>query len=133
MKTMQTQNTEYLLKTISDHLSGRKDCKGQIYRVALCVEDDKQLVTTIINKQSRDMTKRIVFTPDVKVFPNIHNRKPTDKINIIKHVLKEHYRYMIDGVDNNGNYLIFDGFVVPGIYEYQISMNGKRRRWVRLK
>lgn len=59
----------------------------------------------------------IHMNPIVKVFPNRYRRKETDKMDIISFV----HQYKMQGVG-------LDEFVF-GSYEYQLSADGKKRRW----
>lgn len=70
--------TEYLLKSISQRLSSREDCKGVTYSVKI------------------DSTG-IHMYPLVKVFPNRYRRKEADKMDIISYV--HYYKMSNIGLD----------------------------------
>lgn len=61
------EQTEYLLKSISERLSGREDCKRTEYIVT-------------INDNGVNMS------PLIQVFPNRYKRKEGDKIDIVSFV-----------------------------------------------
>lgn len=90
--------TEYLLKCISDRLSGREDCRKVVYHV-------------VIDHIG------VRMNPNFTVFPNRYNRKEEDKIDIVSWV----HIYKMK------NALLSD--FVFGTYEYQLSSEGKQRRW----
>lgn len=112
-----TQLTMSVLLSISQHLSTRTQCKDVNYEVTI-------------------RSGRISFYPDVKVFPNVHRRKQSDKETIIEHVLRYHYDNELvlpTGIvtDTGGEYLINTDKLVPGHYVYRSSIDGKRRKWFR--
>ena len=119
MKTEQSasERTESLLLCISSHLSSRKDCRKVTYRVTI----------------SKDGIK---FSPDVRVFPNIHRRKDVDKSPVLEHILMHHFLMDVcplSGiVRNNDECLIKANSLIPGCYEYRSSIDGKRRKWFRI-
>lgn len=96
------QQTEYLLKCISDRLSGRNDCKKVCYNVT-------------INHNG------VYMIPYTEVFPNRYTRKDSDKMDIVSWV--QHYKMP--------NARLSD--FVFGSYEYQLSVDGKQRRWRKVK
>lgn len=55
--------------------------------------------------------------PLIKVFPNRYRRKETDKIDIVSFI----HQHRMKGA-------LLSGFVF-GTYEYQLSIDGKRRKW----
>lgn len=92
------RQTEYLLKSISNRLSGRSDCRHVNY------------IVTIDHNGVR-------MNPLFYVYKNRYTRKETDKMDVVTFVHK--YRM--------NNALLSD--FVFGTYEYQLSADGKRRRW----
>lgn len=96
------QQTEYLLKSIANRLSGRDDCKKTCYRV------------TIDHSGVR-------MSPYIEVFPNRYTRKESDKIDIVSWV----HLYKM----NNARLSDF----VFGTYEYQLSVDGKKRKWRKIR
>lgn len=59
----------------------------------------------------------VVMTPHVEVFPNRYHRQESDKIDIVSYV----HQYKMPNA-------MLSGFVF-GTYEYQLSVDGKRRKW----
>ena len=94
--------TEFLLKSIAQRLSGRDDCKKVQYHVTI----DHNGVTMV---------------PNVKVYPNRYKRKESDLIDVVSFV--HHYKM------TNARLSDF----VFGTYEYQLSIDGKKRKWRRLQ
>lgn len=104
--------TILLLKYISDHLSGRDDCKGIEYRVAITHD-------------------KVIIEPQREVFPSIHKRKQTDKLNVISHVMKSHFSEYFNYVDEMHETHVKSNAFVEGRYIYKLSADRKQRRWER--
>ena len=92
------RQTEYLLKCISDRLSGRADCRKVRY-------------TVIIDHNG------VRMNPLVYVYPNRYRRKETDLIDIVSFV----HSYRMKSA-------LLSNFVF-GTYEYELSIDGKKRKW----
>ena len=105
-----------LLCLISDHLASRKDCKGVEYR--LIVERDFRCP---------DHMAYIHFWPYIRVFPDIHNRKPRDKVSILEHVLLKHCPATWYKMDK-GKILISTYYINEGKYVY--AMTNGHREWI---
>lgn len=102
-----------LLKSLSSHLSSRRDCKGKPY--ILCIHSDSPYIS---------------FFPKVSVFPDQFHRKSVDKIPVESHVILSHFREeLFDRIDESGRLCIQPGKLVPGLYLYESSVNNKCRRW----
>lgn len=110
-----TELTKELLNLVASHLSSRSDCKGVNYIVSI-EEDDS-----------------ITFSPPIKVFPNRYRRCERDKVNVIAHVVQEHIPELFIDVHNDMRTLVDTTCLIRGVYEYQSSIDKKRRRWVRTK
>lgn len=121
-----------VLRCISDHLSSRDICKGETYRVAIGVRDNKQSVSRYWPKDW-DIKESIFFETTVQVFPNRYRRKSTDKSPVIQHVIVEHFPEIWGGVANGCQVQIKRGQLVEGIYEYRASLNTKNRKWFRVE
>lgn len=112
----QSAQTKQLLHSIASHLSSRVECRGVRYIVTIGV-DDSHLVS---------------FGPvDVKVYPNRYRRCERDKVTILSHVLREHFPELVLSADRDGNIVVDTSKLISGVYEYQASIDNKRRRWVR--
>lgn len=59
----------------------------------------------------------VLMTPHVEVFPNRYHRQESDKVDVVSYV--HHYKMP--------NAILPD--FVFGTYEYQLSVDGKRRKW----
>lgn len=59
----------------------------------------------------------VVMTPHIEVFPNRYHRREADKIDVVSYV----HTYKMP------NALLSD--FVFGTYEYQLSVDGRRRKW----
>lgn len=70
-----------------------------------------------VSYQVKIDTNGVAMYPLIYVYKNRYNRKETDKLDIVSFV--HHYKMP--------NVLLSD--FVFGTYEYQLSVDGKRRRW----
>ena len=113
-----TTLTKQVLKCIADHLSGRYDCRGIEYTVT---------IGTDVN------TQFIAFEPTRFVFPNRYKRCETDKINIMFHVIREHFPQLYVDTDSMFGTYVDTSKLIKGVYVYQSSVDNKRRRWKRIK
>lgn len=111
------RNTKRFLTTISKHLSGRKDCRGVIYKVTI---------------QPSYKDEEMIITPEIKIFPDRYHRKPTDKTNVIAHVLFKHMPEILLTSNGEMSKVYYTETLIPGVYEYQMSFSGKQRRWVKI-
>lgn len=114
--TEKSQLTKELLNSIANHLSGRKDCKGVNY------------VVTIHHPHST-----LTIVPNIQVLPNRYRRCERDKVSVLVHVIQEHMTELFVGFDSQMNLVVESDMLVPGTYVYESSIDGKRRRWNRLK
>lgn len=120
--------TEQVLLSISRHLSGRKECRGKIYRVAIGVKDPMQAVSRNWPFSADDS---IFFDIDIRIKPSRH--KGAHKIPVIQHIMFDHFREDVCTGCANGNQVqIYPNSLVPGIYEYRQSASGRYRKWFRL-
>lgn len=134
--------TSKVLKCISDHLSGRQDCRGRIYRVAIYVRDDEQIVSKLWPTDYKEIdgdvkecgcSKSIFFDAPIRVCPDIYHRRDIDKHPVIQHVIMEHfYEELFAGSANGNQVQILRGKLVPGVYEYRPYNSNNRRRWVKV-
>lgn len=125
--------TQKFLQTLSQHLSSREECKGLTYRIAIGVYDDKVFPTQISMFEEELRHKRVCFFPNVLVFPDRHHRKETDKVNVVTHVARDHYDDLLCTYQEEGCVFVQTDNLVKGVYEYQPSVDHKKRRWVRLE
>lgn len=96
-----SEQTQKLLTSISDRLSSRQDCMLLEYTVTI----DYRGVT---------------MQPLVTVFPDIHHRQESDRIDIISFI----HRYRMQDAT-------LDQFEF-GVYRYK-HYTSKKRRWVRVQ
>lgn len=106
--------TEAVLKAISDRLSSRDDCKGVEYVVD--IRDDW-----------------LTMIPTKNVYPDTHHRKDTDLEDIIYFILRTQFSdTVLAGVDVYGRCKYVSNTLTPGLYQYQLSFDQKRRRWTKI-
>lgn len=126
-----SETTVEFLHSISNHLSGRKSCRGIEYVVCIGMDDDSQLRQLDLADVSTRENK-IFFYPDRFVFPDTFHRQQSDKKDIITHVLIEHFDNIFAGYDYTRPCFKV-GSLIPGVYKYVLSFDKKRRQWVRVK
>ena len=125
--------TEQFLRALSSHLSSRADCRKVTYRCIIGVDDGRSRQLDILDIAGKDFNKYIMFDPSIYVYPNVHLKHDVNKTSVLEHVLKYHFPEILDSYDILGNVTIHSGLLVPGIYEYQLSVSEKRRRWTRVR
>lgn len=111
--------TEQLLRCIAQHLSGRHDCREIQYRVTISEDIEQNCI-------------HVEMDPVIKVFPNRYHRKLSDKQSVVSHVLCTHFRELIES-NCQDSYRVSINQLVPGEYQYQLSIDHKYRRWTRIK
>lgn len=114
-----SKNTVDFLDEIAKHASSRPEMQDVEYKVL------------IMPAPPADLFYISAVNPYVKCFRDQHSRKQADQDIIDYHVLKYHLPHLIDHIDDNQNIFMKD--VVPGMYQYQRSISGKRRRWARVE
>lgn len=125
--------TQKFLQCIAQHLSGRADCKGTTYRIAIGVWDSVLLPPCISMFEEELGENRVLFSPNVMVFPDRYRRKETDKVSVVYHVAAAHFDRMLLSYQEDGCTFIETSGLVKGVYEYQSSVDKKKRRWVRIE
>ena len=106
-----------LLHRISSRLSSRSDCKGVEYYVFIL--------------HYNDSLSTILFQPHKEVYPDMHSRKREQSDDIIKHVLSKYFADLYYDTSDDGSILVYSKYFTPGVYKYELSYNGKYRRWMR--
>lgn len=94
--------TEQFLRSISQRLASREDCKDLTYNVKI----DNQ---------------GIHMDPIIYVYPNCHKRKESDKMDILSFVMSTKFQEIV----LSGNLSEF----VTGVYRYGLTDSEKKRKW----
>lgn len=127
------QRTKKFLQEFSRRLSGREDCKQVEYMVGIGHLIEPQKEGDIIIPQSF-VDSLIFFEPsNIKAYRDAHHRKDIDKFRVPDLIIKKHFPELIQDVDQFGQCWIDTSKLVKGVYKYELSSNGKRRRWIKLK
>lgn len=121
-----TARTEKFLKLITEHLSSRKECRKVAYTCVIYASTQNILKSDVYDMYVSKSGYCIMFHPNVKVYPNIHLRRDANRSTILEHIVRYHLPELLD-CDKTCTDLL-----VPGVYQYQISVSGKRRKWVRV-
>lgn len=121
---------QFLLK-ISSRLSSRLDCKHINYLVYIGIDPKYEWKNSY--NDFRDASNYVFFIPGKYVYPNLHRKTSADRLPIIDYVVLHHFKdELFNGYDEYGKLRIYTNNLVNGIYEYQLSVNGKYRRWTKL-
>ena len=119
--------TQQFLKQISRRLSGRRDCKSVEYVVGIGVPiTGSQISLSSMNKPE----DYVYFVPDICVYRDKNHRKEKDIFRVVDLILHKYHDDLVEGRDEYGNLRVDTSKLVKGVYKYQISMDGKRRRWI---
>lgn len=128
---MRKNLTEKMLTAIAKRLSSRQDCRGVEYDV---------YITTSTKTQNLQYIK---LTPCILVFPDNYHRRDIDKYSVIQHVLTtmiyDNKQAMIDNTittftqdfnitETQCKQLDLD----DGHYRYIKSVDGKKRKWIKV-
>lgn len=125
--------TQQFLQCIAQHLSSRPECKGISYRIAIGVYDSILYPQEVSMFEKELSNKRVLFHPNIYVYPDRHHRKDTDKVGVVYHVASSHFENMILTYQEDGCTYVDTDKLVCGVYEYQPSVDNKKRRWVRIE
>lgn len=109
--------TRDVLKSISYHLSSREDCKDVEYVVSIEPDDSGK--------------DAIIVTPYITVFPDIHNRKESDRRGVAYHVIYNHFSEIFSDSISKIVHVKRDT-LVTGRYVYRKYKLTNRRRWVKI-
>lgn len=124
----ESQRTQQFLNFIARRLSGREDCKQVEFRVGIGVRFPGSFKLT----SSQVLDNRYFYMePHVNVYRDLHHRKDIDLRNVVDHVIDTYYHDLILGYDLYGNLIVNTDKFVKGVYDYKLSVDGKRRKWIK--
>lgn len=105
-----------LLQKLSKRLSGRNDCRFKEYEVTI---------------QKEGELSKVSLNPNVDVFPNSHRRKQSDKTSVLRWIFNDD---VISGYayEEYGTIVIKNASYSPGLYVYKLSVDNKRRKWIKM-
>lgn len=113
----ETVLTNKVLRSISYHLASREDCKELEYEIEIYT-----------NEFENDT---IVVSPHITVFPNVHERKHSDRRGVAFHVIYFHFPEIYQDSDEHG-IAIKKNSLVHGTYRYKKFRLTNRRKWVKI-
>ena len=121
--------TQKLLSKVSRRLSGRAECAKVefILSIGYKLKDPGAKHPVAISESSY-----IYFYPDVYVYRDKHHRKDKDLYRITDFICHKYFPEIVIDRDKYGQLKIDTAQLVSGVYKYQLSVDGKRRRWVKL-
>ncbi len=123
-----SKRTQQFLRYLTRRLSGREDCKKVEFMIGIgCRFPGADKITSPHILDDR----YIFFHPSIDVYKDKHHRKDVDLNGIVDHIIYKYYPELILGYDLHGSMLVDTSQFVRGVYQYQLSIDGKRRRWVR--
>lgn len=121
--------TQAFLRMIARRLSGRDDCKKMQYVIGIGLPTDPELLKSLPEGETVD--DHIFFKPDVHVYKDTYHRSGKDLYKIADLIITKYFPDLVMGRDAYGYLKVDTTKLTKGIYEYQMSVDGKRRRWVR--
>ena len=109
-------STLQLLQKVSKRLSGRDDCRFKEYQVTIHKEEE---------------LSKVSLNPNVDVFPDSHRRKQLDKVSVLRWAFNDD---VLSGnaYEEYGTIVIKNATYSPGLYVYKLSVDNKRRKWMKL-
>ena len=109
-------STLQLLQKVSKRLSGRDDCRFKEYQVTIHKEEE---------------LSKVSLNPNVDVFPDSHRRKQSDKVSVLRWAFND---AVLSGnaYEEYGTVVIKNATYSPGLYVYKLSVDNKRRKWMKL-
>ena len=109
-------STLQLLQKVSKRLSGRDDCRFKEYQVTIHKEEE---------------LSKVSLNPNVDVFPDSHRRKQSDKGSVLRWAFKDD---VLSGnaYEECGTIVIKNATYSPGLYVYKLSVDNKKRKWMKL-
>lgn len=109
-------STLQLLQKVSKRLSGRDDCRFKEYQVTIHKEEE---------------LSKVSLNPNVDVFPDSHRRKQSDKVSVLRWAFNDD---VLSGnaYEEYGTIVIKNATYSPGLYVYTLSVDNKRRKWMKL-
>ena len=116
MISSNSQRTKKFLQLVAQRLSSRSDCKKVEFIIDIGVTK----------------SNCIIFTPDVYVYTDKYHRSDKDYSRITDFILHKYFDEIVKGRDEFGNLIVWTLQFSEGIYKYQLSSNGKKRRWVKV-
>ena len=121
--------TQKFLRLIAKRLSGREDCRQIQYEIGIgCMISATDVILP------KELTEKyIVFKPDVYTYRDNHHRKDIDHFRVTDWIITKYFPELVQGRDEYGQLLVDTSQFVRGVYQYQLSFNGARRRWVKRK
>lgn len=120
--------TNDILKSITQHLSGRQSCRGVVYRIAIGMYDMEQASCRDSWRSYHDCDDCIFFDTNTKLRSNSGRMIPA-----IQHIMIEHFPDVWAGIANGNQVQIHTMMLIPGIYEYRKSTTGKYRKWFKVR
>lgn len=123
--------TQKFLRLVARRLSGRTDCKQVEFQIGigeLIPQDNpgKFLIPDFVERNY------IFFSPVKYVYRDTYHRSEKDRYRVVDLVLHKNFPELVKGEDEFGNLQVDTSQLVRGVYKYQKSYDGKRRRWVRM-
>lgn len=121
--------TQKFLRQLARRLSGRLDCNRVEYLVGIGYEVSNSGIKIAEDNEESDY---IYFNPDIYVYRDLHHRKDTDLFRITDLICHKYFPEIVIDRDEFGQLKVDTSMLVRGVYKYQLSVDGKRRRWVKM-
>lgn len=121
--------TQKFLRKLAQRLSTRNDCIRTEYLLGI----GYPILGSDIKVSNVDCASDyIYFNPDIFVYRDIHHRKDTDLFRVADLICHKYFPEIVLGRDEYGQLKVDTSKLVKGVYKYQLSVDRKRRRWMRI-
>lgn len=114
------ERTTDLLYCLSDHLSGKPECRGKEYEIVIQTQPFERGVVSYVTFESktrlcndRGKLSRVTASP------------------VIVHVIAQHFRDCFYCSNNCQVQVKLDSFI-DGVYKYRVATSCKYRRWEKI-
>ena len=129
MTDIKSKLTKDFVNRISSRLSGRVDCSRVEFLVGIgCHVEDSPIKLTDNTKE----VDYIYFHPDIYVYRDLHHRKDVDLFRVTDLICHKYFPELVVGRDDFGQLKVDTSKLSRGIYKYQLSVDGRKRRWIRI-
>jgi len=126
-------HTEEFLQAVAERLSGRTDCKKVQYIIYIGRAPRSEAEAHHSNVLDMKSADRVFILPNYEIYPDIHHRKKTDLVGVLDYILITRFHNSVfNGLNEYGHAVFKPDTLTPGVYQYKLSVDEKRRKWIRL-
>ncbi len=124
-----SKKTQKFLRSISRRLSGRSDCTRVEFLVGIGYPlDDSKVLLDGTDSES----DYIYVVPDIQVYRDLHHRSDKDLFRISDFICYKYFPEIVIDRNKYGYLKVDTSQLVKGVFKYQLSFYGTRRRWIKM-